>query len=209
MRPGKLRPGLLVEREVEEPEVVFQVASFAGPGSDDDSGHGRLFQHVAHGDIGDGDAVAVRDPARGVQDRLEAVPAAGLVDEAPVLHLRPGERFVDRRFGGSQPAIAQQPPGERPVGKQPDPVRAAHLSHGPRGPAVHQRVADLVRDEGDSAPEREIEMDRVEVGDAEVADPLPGPDLQQMEQTVQPAGIGIAPGVELQDVQPVGTDPVE
>ena len=52
-------------------------------------------------------------------------------------------------------------------------------------------------------------MDRVEVGDSEVADPPLGPDLPQVEQAVQPAGVGIAPGVELKRVEPIGADAVE
>ena len=182
---------------------------FSRAGSDDHPRHGGLFQHVADGDIGDGHPVAVRDPARGAQHRLEAVPPAGLVDETAVLHLRPGERVVDRRLRGPEPAIAQQPPREGPVGEQPDPVRAAHLGHGSRWPAVHQRVADLVRDDRDSAPHREIEMDRVEVGDAELADPSLGPNLHQVKQAVEPTRIEVAPGVELERVEAAGPDPVE
>ena len=49
-------------------------------------------------------------------------------------------------------------------------------------------------------------MDGVEVGDAQVADPPFGPDLHQVEEAVQPAGVGIAPGMELEHVQPVGSD---
>ena len=77
------RPG--VEREGAEPQVVFEVAGRSGAGAHDHSGDARLFQHLAAGDIREGNAEPVRHPADRTEQALEAVPAPRLFDEAQIL----------------------------------------------------------------------------------------------------------------------------
>ena len=208
-RPIQLRESIAVQRKVEESQVVLEVAPPARPGAHDHPGHAGLLEHVARAQVGDRNAQPVGDPPRSPQHLLKAVPSPCLVHEAAVLHLRPGQRVVDGWRRPVQPAVAQQPAGECPVGQQLHAVGPAHLGHGCGRAPVQQRVADLVADDGYAAVERHVQVHRVQIGRPQVQNLPLGLQVGQVEQAIQPARVGVVPGVELEQIDALHPNPPE
>ena len=208
-RGGDCLPGGGVERELEQAQVILHVGALSQPRPDDHSAHRRLLQDIAAGHIGDGNPVAFSHLRQGAQERLEGFPAAGGVDEALVFHLRPGLQAISGRFRFPQPALAQESPRHRSEGQQLHPMALAQFAHRPPGALVDQRIAHLVGHHFDAAVHHDAQVGGVEIGQAELADQAGLLELLQPIQAIQPVGIGIVPGVELQQVDPLHLQAVE
>ena len=140
------------------------------------------------------------DPVERSEEHLQRVPAAGRLDEAPVLHLAPVGDLAVAGFGPPEPALAHQPAGERPVGEQAHAVGETEGAHLAGRAAVEEREADLVGDDRDAVPDQQVEMARVEIGDAEAADQALTPQSVEMLHRVEIGGMLEAPPMELEKV---------
>jgi hypothetical protein len=83
------------------------------------------------------------------------------------------------------------------------PVLAAELEHATRGgrALVEKREAHLVADDRYAAGQHQPKVCGVEVGEPQVADHTLAAQLVEMEEAVEIAGIGVAPRVELQQIE--------
>ena len=182
------RAVLVVENQREDPRVVLEVRPLPEPCADDDRSHRRLVEDGTAGDVRHGDPMLPRDGSDGPGEELERVPSRRRLDEAVVLHLRPGGELGLRRRGPVQPPLGEESPGERPVGQQLDSVLGAESRHPPRCASIEEREDGLVRDEANPAGDRDPEMRGVEVHDAEVTDEPLGPELLEEEERIEPDG---------------------
>ena len=114
-----------------------------------------------------------RRPEARVWNRSQP-PAA--LDEAAVLHLRPGGELVCRRRGPAQPPLGEESPGERPVREQLRLLLGAERRHPPRRASNRgaRRRPGSTRDES-RWESRPGEMRGVEVHRAEVTRGAPRP----------------------------------
>ncbi len=183
--------------------------SLAGPGADDDAGHGRLLEDVAGGHVGDRHLVSTRHRIRGAQHPLQGIPPAGDAHEAAVLHLRPRAAALPVGLRLTEPSIRQPAPGERSVSEEPDAAREAHGRQRPGRSPIEQREADLVRNHLDAGGANHVQVRRVHVRQADVRDQSLGLQRLQMPQAVDPARIGIAPRMELQQIDPARPKPLQ
>ena len=84
-------------------------------------------------------------------------------------------------------------------------MSAADLGHRACRAPVQQGHADLVGDDRHAAAHRYIEVDGVAVGQPQMPDASGRLVLGEHEEAVQPARIGVVPGVELQQVDAIGS----
>ena len=86
---------------------------------------------------------------------------------------------------------------------------AANLRHRPGRAPVQQGEADLVGEDRQAAAHGHVEVDGVAVGQPQMPDAPGRLVLRKHEEAIQPARLGIVPGVELQEVDAVGVQPRE
>ena len=103
-----------------------------------------------------------------LQQILKLLPASGLVDVALVLHLRPGIEVVLFGFGFIQPLLGQESACQCAEGQNLHAFLFAEFCHAVCGALIEQGEADLVGNDLDAGFKDDVEMRRVEVGEAEV-----------------------------------------
>ena len=74
-------------------------------------------------------------------------------------------------------------------------------------PAVEQREAHLVRHDGDAAGDRQAQVGGVDVRQAQLPDEALPPELVEVAEGVEPDRVVVGPGVELQQLEPLGAQP--
>ena len=197
------------ERELEEPLGVVDVLPLAQPRPDDHTADRGVLQHPAAGDVGNRDAVPPGHARGRRQHVLKPRPSAGRSDEAAVLHPRPGAGLFPVRLGLAEPAFGEPSAGHGAVGQQLHAGLEAQRRHRARRARVEQGERHLIGDDRNAARQRHVQVGGIDVGEAEVTDqPLVAQFLQE-EQRVEPARIGVGPGVELQQIEPFGAEPCE
>ena len=104
----------------------------------------------------------------------------------------------------SEPFRAEPAAGNGAVGKQLHAAFETQRRHPAGGAPVEQRHRDLVRDDRKTARERDVQVRGVGVRETEVGDEAFRPELVEVEHRIEPARVGPRPGMELQEVQPLG-----
>jgi hypothetical protein len=132
-----------------------------------------------------------------------------LPSAAAVLHLRPGLEPVRGRVGRADPPLGEESAGHRPEGEELHSVLDAEGCHPVEGAPVEEREADLVRDDPEARVQGEPQMLGVEVGEPHVPDQPLLPELLEPGELVDPGGVGVAPGVVLQEVDGFRVHPVQ
>ncbi len=74
---------------------------------------------------------------------------------------------------------------------------------------IEQGERDLVRNDLDAALHRDPQVRGVEVGDSEMPDEAFALQVLKMEEGVEPGGVGVHPGMELQEIDAVGAEPFQ
>jgi len=106
------------------------------PSPNDDSRNGRLFEHPACGNIGNGHTVLASNLVQGRQNRLESRPPSDGVDEALVLRLAPV--LNGHWLGRTHPAVRQEAAPECSVGQQAHAGGETESTHVLRGATVEK-----------------------------------------------------------------------
>ena len=187
---------------------VVDVLALAEPGADDDAGDARLLEHVAGGHVGDRDAVprghTVR--CRG-STRCSASQPAGDADEAAVLHLRPraGAFPVGLVAGRASDRSASR---RRACRRRADATPCARQNGASARPRARSSSENDTWFEITSMPlaMHHVEMRRVDVGQAQMADQALALQVLQDETALEPARIGIVPRMKLQQIDRIGSE---
>src|SRR5580693_7645434 len=138
-----------VEREAKDPSILRNMLRYAEPRPDDDAGDRRTIQNVADADIGDAHPMFVRSSRQHPEQFLEQGPPAPCVDHVLVLLQRGGAEFGPPWLGAAQIFLREQTAEEGAIGEKRNRVFAAERSHPDLGPAIDERILNLVRDDAD------------------------------------------------------------
>jgi hypothetical protein len=153
---------------------------------DDASDLGEV-EYVPQGHGPQADRVARGHTVEDLQERLEQVPAAELVDDESVLGEGSVLEWLGRR-AGLKPALGQKAACQRAVAQELDAVRATEVDHAPERPGVEERELHLMCDHRHAGLDELGETRDVEVGHPDVSDLPLALALALALELMQPAG---------------------
>src|ERR1700719_1321800 len=130
---------------------------------------------------------------------LEQRPSTPRVDHVLVLLQRGGAELGPPWLGTAQVFLREQTAKEGAIGKQRNSVVAAERSHPDLGPAIDERILDLVRDDANMAGYH-VQALGIEIGQPEVTDFAFVLEVCEMLERVEIARVLIIPPMELEQV---------
>ena len=177
--------------------------------AEDDAAYGRLIEDIAACDVGHGYPQVPGCLIDGFEKHLKLFPSSGDIYEAFVLHLRPGAQFLHGGFRFAQPALGQEAAGDGSEGQNADAAIPAQFRHFTGCPLVKKGIAHLVGQHLYTAFHDDVQVGRIDIGQSEMTDQPFLAKFLQPEEAVEPGGVGVIPGVELQQVYGIRLQPVE
>ena len=176
------RAVFVIQREIEQLQVVRTVLRFTEAGAHDHGRHGRLLEYPAARDVRHRYAVLRTNLARHPQHALQRVPAAHGMDETLVFHLAPVADVIG--LGGADPAFAEEAAAQHAIGQQAHAALQAQARHVFGRTPVQQRNADLIAGDGNAFAEQHPQVSGVEVGQAQMRDQPVLPQARQLQHGI-------------------------
>src|ERR1700730_1923222 len=184
-----LRFILPVSCKTEHARVVVEMLRDSETGSDDDTRNGWTLEDIAHACVGDAHSMLVGNLLEHGEQFLEECPSAPCVDHGLVFLQRCGVEFTLARFWTSEKFLRKQSSEDVSVCQQCDSVIAAKRRHLHLGPAIHQGILDLIRDDACSLFGNNTQMFGVEICQCEMLDPALVLKVGKMLECVEVAGV--------------------
>ena len=198
---------LLVERELERPEILLEMAGRRG--ADDRGRHHGPIQNPAQRHLGDAPPVLVGHALQGAEQFLKQPPPAEVVDDQLVL----GEGAVLEtvaRLARPDPVRRQEAPGERAVAQLRNSALPASGDQRPLRPQIQRGVLRLVGDHRNPRVRQLQELRGIEVTRADPGDLAGASDFVQPQSGLHEARDSVRiPPVILHQVQSLDPQPPE
>src|SRR4051812_10748821 len=176
--------------------------------TNNDGGDSFALQHGSRGYSSNIAGVLVSDFAQGAQQLLEKIPAAEIINDQLVFDQRTVGDPVSR-LGPVQPTVRQEPAGDSSITQQSDTPGLTGLDHAVQRASIQKRVLQLMCDHRNSRVQQLHQAWNIEVGYTNVRDLALESQATEGHRGLHIAWHRIVPPVELHEVQPVGTQPLQ